>query len=172
MRYGLRDSRCFEQRGDGGFEADVLFCGKALRQGVHVVLRSRLGACVLHFATVGRAGHPQSDGNTERVLESAEEGDVVGELGGPLGEAESVAFFPEVPPEIPPYSKLSPSGSVHLAPVDPCVSSPEKKERKGEELLVVVVVVVGSSQRSSGEDGPRGRYQVTRMYPSISVVVW
>ena len=98
-------------------------------------------SCTLQ-RSVAQAILNRTDGNTERVLESAEEG-------GPLGEAESVAFFPEVPPEIPPYSKLSPSGSVHLAPVDSCVSSPEKKERKGEEGEGGSVAVAARSSSGS-----------------------
>ena len=88
------------------------------------------------------------------MSELVEEESVVGELGGPLGEAsvvEGVPFFPEVPPQIPPYSKQSPSvgrpepsfrgippqippypskpDTVQHAPVDPrYVSSPESKQ--------------------------------------------
>jgi hypothetical protein len=68
-------------------------------------------SCTLQ-RSIAQAILNRTDGNTELVSELVEEESVVGELGGPLGEAsvvEGVPFFPEVPPQIPPYRKQSPS---------------------------------------------------------------
>ena len=158
-------------------------------------------SCTLQ-RSVAQAILNRTDGNTERVLESAVEEAAVGELGDPLGKAEGVPFFSEVPPEIPLYTKQGPSvgkpesksEATHLAPVDPCVSSPEseqsvsqvleeKKERKGEEEEGGSVAVAASSSGGSSSRiskkfrGGRAAGAILKgadvsQYLSGSVVVW
>ena len=110
-------------------------------------------------------------------------------------------FFPEVPPEIPPYTKQGPSvgkpesksEAIRLAPVDPCVSRPEskpgsqvleeKKERKGEEEEGGSVAVAASSSGGSSSRiskkfrGGRAAGAISKgadvsQYLSGSVVAW